>query len=285
MTHFLLSKRSKTPWYIVTLLFVLEFIIWIGALFVIKTFLFQPFRIYGSSMMDTLQSKDIVFISKLAYGDRFGDEVDASDVIVLKPPLTRVHTHDVILNSHGKNFIHLQKKVSQKNNTSVQILSDNADYQITSHNSSFFVIDFVKSLFHITFYDRVLITGNPGDTVQVKITETADFYIKRIVGIPGDTIRLQDGYVYRNDMRLTEKYLAERNISSTFSREPIRLTVPANHYFVLGDNRENSIDSRSCFGSCRFDNATHFVSKEDIVGKATFVFWPPSRFGTILYPS
>jgi len=87
-------------------------------------------------------------------------------------------------------------------------------------------------------------------------------YIKRIIGIPGDKIEIVDGKIYVNDQALEEPYVKHR------SYENIPPTIiPADSFFVLGDNRPNSSDSRY-WG---------FVPRKNVVGKAWVVFWPLSK--------
>ncbi len=83
-------------------------------------------------------------------------------------------------------------------------------------------------------------------------------YIKRAIGLPGDEVRIADGEVYINDVLLDEPYVYEEtNGDDTWE-------VPAGSYFVMGDNRLESADSRS-WG---------FVPQENLIGKALAVYWP-----------
>jgi signal peptidase I len=83
-------------------------------------------------------------------------------------------------------------------------------------------------------------------------------YIKRIIGLPGDEVRIADGIVYVNDQPLYEPYIADPpNYTGNW-------VVPASEYFVLGDNRIHSSDS----------HLWGFVPREDIVGRALLVYWP-----------
>lgn len=102
-------------------------------------------------------------------------------------------------------------------------------------------------------------------------------YIKRVIGVPGDKIMLKGGDVYLNGKLLDEsKFLSSdvRTYEGAFLAEGQTVTVPANAYFVLGDNRPESSDSRT-WG---------FVPKDNIVGKSMLVYWPLDRMRLISNP-
>jgi signal peptidase I len=93
--------------------------------------------------------------------------------------------------------------------------------------------------------------------------------IKRVIGLPGDTVQFHDGKVFVNELELVEPYLARPD--STVPHGANSIVVPAGQVLVLGDNRTNSFDGRF-FGT--FDQKL-------IVGRAFVLVWPPSRFGSL----
>lgn len=111
-----------------------------------------------------------------------------------------------------------------------------------------------------------------------------DFYIKRIVGLPGDKVKLKHGYVeiYNDEnpdgFRLAESYLSQKNSGKTLAdpRGYSEFTVPEGEYFLMGDNRGASNDSRQCFreSGCSDAEATPYLKRANIEGKAWFVLLP-----------
>ncbi len=104
-----------------------------------------------------------------------------------------------------------------------------------------------------------------------------DEFIKRIIGLPSDRVMIKEGKVYINGNELEELYLSNelRTSAGAFSQEGIEEIVPPNHYFVLGDNRPQSSDSR----------VWGFVEKGKITGKAWFIYWPPDKAGLVTHPT
>lgn len=96
-------------------------------------------------------------------------------------------------------------------------------------------------------------------------------YIKRVVGLPGDTVELRAGNVLINGSLLNESYLDPKSNLST--RSLAAVYVKPNYYFVMGDNRDNSSDSRS-WG---------LVPKKYVYGKALLRYWPPSAASVIYH--
>lgn len=148
--------------------------------FLIRSFLFQPYRVQMGSMLPTLHENDLIIVNKLNY--RF-NEPDRGDIVVFHPP-------------NGSNV----------------------------------------------------------------------FYVKRVIGLPGETIEIKNGEILINGIPLNEDYL---NITTPGIYGPV--TLNDDEYFVMGDHRNNSLDSRE-FGP---------ISKKSIVGKASLILWPLSEFAVI----
>jgi signal peptidase I len=106
-----------------------------------------------------------------------------------------------------------------------------------------------------------------GDIIVFKhTTDAPEVYIKRVIGIPGDRVRIDDGIVYVNGVKLDEPYVRYGD-QRTFPE----VTVPPDSVYVLGDNRGHSDDSRF-FGP---------VADSDVRGRALAGIWPPADLGTL----
>ncbi|MCI5995614.1 MAG: signal peptidase I [Blautia sp.] len=97
------------------------------------------------------------------------------------------------------------------------------------------------------------------------------YYIKRIIGLPGETVQIVDGDIYINGTILEEDYGKETMVSSGRAINEIQLGE--DEYFVLGDNRNHSEDSR-------FDDVGN-IKRSNIIGRAFIRIWPFSRFGLL----
>jgi len=113
--------------------------------------------------------------------------------------------------------------------------------------------------------------GEPdiGDIVIFHAPGASDLdYIKRVIGLPGDVVRVEDGAVYINNQVMYEPYIAA---APNYNGEWV---VPIGEYFVLGDNRNNSSDS----------HLWGFVPEEDLVGRALLIYWPLNNFSLLRTP-
>ena len=112
-------------------------------------------------------------------------------------------------------------------------------------------------------------TPDRGDVVVFESVESSDDLIKRVVGLPGDTIAVQGSTLFLNGEPQQEPYIADGGGPGLSTFGPIE--VPEGHYFMMGDNRGNSRDSRE-FGP---------IPEENLVGDAFVLFWPLNRMGTL----
>ncbi len=192
---------------------------------VIRTFLFEPFNIPSGSMISTLLVGDYLFVSKYSYG-------------------------------------------------------------YSRHSAPFSVVPFSGRIFKSE--------PERGDVIVFKLpSDNKTDYIKRLVGLPGDTVRMQDGRLIINGQLVEREKVDEYTYRDTMGgmRRPTRyketlpggkshvileegdnrrldntpeFVVPPGHYFMMGDNRDNSVDSRADVG---------FVPADNLVGRAEFLFF------------
>jgi signal peptidase I len=135
-------------------------------------------------------------------------------------------------------------------------------------------------------YDYRLHSPQRGDVIVFKsppeARENEVDFVKRLIGLPGDTINIEDGKVIVNGVPLKEPYLPERMAeppdSGSYSQDPasphLPYHVPPRHYLMMGDNRNNSLDSRF-WG---------YLDEKRIKGHAVAIFWPPSRISRLGHP-
>ena len=201
---------------------------------IIRSFLFEPFNIPSGSMKPNLLVGDFIFVSKYSYG-------------------------------------------------------------YSRHSFPFSLGDSKGNIFSKKFFSK---SPSRGDIVVFKTPENnRTDYIKRVIGLPGDTIKIVNGEIIINDSKILRKkikpfidsqkdqiiqnngrrrqyleYFFEIEIpvldlyDNTFADNTEKYTVPKNHFFVMGDNRDNSQDSR-------FMNSVGFIPYDNLVGKAQFIFF------------
>ncbi len=97
------------------------------------------------------------------------------------------------------------------------------------------------------------------------------YYIKRVIGLPGETVQISDGVIYINGEQLDESYGYELIKNPGLASEEV--TLGEQEYFVLGDNRNDSTDSR--------EPSVGNISRDEIIGKAVLRIWPIGSFGLI----
>lgn len=129
------------------------------------------------------------------------------------------------------------------------------------HNNEWVLLERVSYWFH---------GPERGDVVVFQAPEVpSEDYIKRVIGVPGDHVVVQDGNVSVNGHRLTEKYIAA---APNYRDDKL---VPKGELYVLGDNRDNSNDS----------HLWGLLPERNLVGRAMAVYWPLSDFGLLPRPS
>jgi signal peptidase I len=147
------------------------------------------------------------------------------------------------------------------NAVSARIRVDGASMQPTLETGEFVIVNKLAYMLGKVQIGDVIVFHFPRDPEQE--------YIKRVIGLPGDKVTVQDGIVSVNGQPLDEDYIAAPPAyESTWE-------VPPDSLFVLGDNRNNSSDSHN-WGTVPLDY---------VVGKAVFVYWPPTRWGMLEEPS
>ena len=144
------------------------------------------------------------------------------------------------------------------NTVSARVRVDGSSMAPTLADGQFVMVNRLAYKFGEPSHGDIVVFRYPRDPEQ-------DF-VKRIIGLPGDTVEIRGGHVYVNGLQLEESYIAAA------ARSQGSWTVPDDHLFVLGDNRNNSQDSRN-FG---------FVSMDEVLGKALFIYWPPTDWGSVI---
>lgn len=122
----------------------------------------------------------------------------------------------------------------------------------------------------VIFNKFVYLVDEPerGDVVIIK--RPLKNYVKRVIALPGETVKFRDHQLYINGKKYEEAFISEEALNHTGNFGPIE--VPEDKYFVMGDNRAISKDSRNGLG---------FISEEDIIGRSEFVVYPFDEWSNI----
>jgi signal peptidase I len=135
----------------------------------------------------------------------------------------------------------------------------------TLHTGDRLVVDKISYLLHPPEFGDIVVF-QPPDELQHRGYSKDQAFIKRVIGRPGEIITIKSGKVYINGQPLQEDYIAEP------PNQPFPpVLVPKDKFFVMGDNRNDSNDSRY-WG---------FLPKKNIIGRAVFRFWPLNRIGVV----
>ncbi|WP_084226118.1 signal peptidase I [Planococcus salinarum] len=128
--------------------------------------------------------------------------------------------------------------------------------------------------------DRIILMKiseiEPFDMIVFKVADEKN-YLKRVIGIAGDTVEIAEGTLQINGVAAEEPYLKNNRLLASqgdygqMAEDFPAITVPAGYYFVLGDNRLNSVDSRMI----------GFIKKEDVIGEVMFRLSPAKQFGPV----
>ena len=141
------------------------------------------------------------------------------------------------------------------NTISARIRVESVSMQPTLFAGNFVVVNKLSYRFGEPSRGDIIVFRYPPDP-------ELDPYIKRVIGLPGEHVLVEDGKVYINGVRISEPYLKMQ------TQQGGEWTVPQDELFMMGDNRNNSSDSR----------AWGMVPLENVIGKAFMVYWPPEKW-------
>jgi len=147
------------------------------------------------------------------------------------------------------------------NLASVRFVVQGPSMEPNFYQDEFLIVSRVNYLLGEPDYGDIVVFHFPGNQ--------EDDYIKRLIGKPGDVVEIRDTLVYVNDVQLTEPYINEPCIPAQCRDE--RWELGGDEYFVMGDNRNHSSDSRD-FGP---------VDASLIVGEVLLRYWPPEQWGIV----
>ncbi|MBJ7353618.1 MAG: signal peptidase I [Thermoleophilaceae bacterium] len=204
----------------------------VGLALLIQAFVVKPYRIPSRSMVPTLQVGQRVLANRV--DGRFGTP-DRGDVVVFRPPAGAAD--DTCGVKNGEEYLPGKRYVSGDDGALAERMA--------------------------------CPLGTPG--------KYEDTYIKRVIGLPGDRLKIVRGHAYINGKQLIEPYInpaGSCDVPDAVSSDctySLDITIPPDSFFMMGDNRDASDDSRY-WGP---------VPKENIIGEAFVTYWPPKRVGLL----
>jgi signal peptidase I len=184
---------------------------------------------------------------------------ESTEAIVPRPKLQRRSFLREIIDT----LVLIAAIYSLVNLASARFIVQGPSMQPNFHTGEFLIVSRLNYLLDQPQRGDIVVFHYPGNPEED--------YIKRVIGLPGDTVEIRDTLVYVNDVQLDEPYINE-------PCEPGRCrdevwTLGLDEYFVMGDNRNHSSDSRA-FGP---------VNRQFLVGEALVRYWPPSEWGLVTH--
>ena len=265
------GKRKKSIFLEYIQVIAVAFILVFGFM---RPFVVEAFKIPSASMEDTLLIGDRILVAKFMYG--------------ITVPYVKFHRFDIgseFESDLNRGAISPELKKEFENNGVV--LSNNAGVSIKRTGSRWLIGDsdqtyvIMKKGNKISVYKNLhfLEFNKPkvGDIFVFEPPEAAgktQNFIKRIVGTPGDVIEVKDGNLYRNGLFIEgEDYTKRYPFNSQSPQIMPPVTIPENHVFAMGDNRDRSSDSR----------VWGFVPMENIKGEAFMIYWSWDKYGDLAH--
>ena len=179
----------------------------------------------------------------------------------LPRPLLQYRSFGQSAREIGETIILIALIYTLVNLASARFVVDGPSMQPNFATGQFVIVSRINYLLNDPQRGDVVVFNYPGDPTQD--------YIKRVIGLPGDTVEIRDTHVYVNNVELDEPYINEPCTVNTCRNNTWHLG--ADQFFMMGDNRNHSSDSRF-FGP---------VERHFIVGKALVRYWPPQDWGII----
>ncbi|HGJ63891.1 TPA: signal peptidase I [bacterium] len=255
------KKHKKNVW--------LEYLQVISVAFVLvfgfmRPFVVEAFKIPSASMEDTLLIGDRILVAKFMYG--------------VTIPFVKIHKFDLNLEHQNELDIgNLSKELRREFESHGIILSQNAGISVIRTGSRWLIGDTDRTYVvrkkgnMLKIYTNIhILNSNKPEIGNIFVFDPPEAagktqsFIKRIVGLPGDTIEIRDGDLYRNGNKIEgESYIKRYPFNPQSPQYMPPTKVPDGHVFAMGDNRDRSSDSR----------VWGFAPMENIKGQAFLIYW------------